>query len=376
MKEIRFFYDTLADLPSLAEQIKQTNTHIIGYLCSYVPEELILAAGFHPMRLFPSHLSILLADNHLQSYCCSPVKGILEDSLAGRLDFLYGIVFPQTCDTIQRLSDIWRLNSRYTFFADLIWPVKLNTVSSYEYVMDILKRFKQELETVSDKPVSDSDLKSAIKITNSIRDNISRLYQLKASFPETLASNDLYTIIKGSMIMDRTSVARHLPVIVKNLKKKIKLKKKKTMGHTGKRIIISGSMCDFPALVRTIETAGGFIVGDDFCTGQRWFDHQIETDHDPLAAIAQRYINRMSCPAKHTSLNTRKDQVLMLVENLKADGVVFLLTKFCDPHAFDYPYIKTVLDSKNIKNICIEIDDPGQGSGQISTRMETFIQMI
>ena len=52
------------------------------------------------------------ADAHLQAYSCSLVRGALEDALAGRLDFLDGaMVFPHTCDSIQRLSDIWRMNA-------------------------------------------------------------------------------------------------------------------------------------------------------------------------------------------------------------------------------------------------------------------------
>jgi len=31
---------------------------------------------------------------------------------------------------------------------------------------------------------------------------------------------------------------------------------------------------------------------------------------------------------------------------------VFLLLKFCDPHAFDYPYIKEMLDKENIPACC------------------------
>ena len=34
--------------------------------------------------------------------------------------------------------------------------------------------------------------------------------------------------------------------------------------------------------------------------------------------------------------------------NAGADGVIFILLKFCDPHAFDYPYIKALLDSAGI----------------------------
>ena len=55
---------------------------------------------------------------------------------------------------------------------------------------------------------------------------------------------------------------------------------------------------------------------------------------------------------------------------------IFMLLKFCDPHAFDYPYLKECLDREGIKNMLIEMDDQQQSLGQLSTRLETFIQMI
>ncbi|MDD5168269.1 MAG: 2-hydroxyacyl-CoA dehydratase, partial [Syntrophales bacterium] len=70
---------------------KASGKKIVGYVCSYTPEEIILAAGAHPMRLFGSKENIHLADSHLQSYCCSVVRGILEEGLSGRLDFLDGL---------------------------------------------------------------------------------------------------------------------------------------------------------------------------------------------------------------------------------------------------------------------------------------------
>src|SRR5512145_2094089 len=105
----------------------ETGRKIVGTVCSYAPEEIILAAGAHPVRLFGSGQKIRLAEAHLQSYCCSLVRGVLEDALADRLAFLDGIVFPHTCDSIQRLSDIWRLNVPGCFHLDAVLPVKLDT---------------------------------------------------------------------------------------------------------------------------------------------------------------------------------------------------------------------------------------------------------
>ena len=102
---------------------QQTGGKVVGTLCSYAPEELILAGGALAHRIVGGSGSISKADAHLQAYSCSLVRGALEDALDGRLDFLDGAVFPHTCDSIQRLSDIWRLNATTGFHLDAVLPV-------------------------------------------------------------------------------------------------------------------------------------------------------------------------------------------------------------------------------------------------------------
>ncbi len=136
----------------------QSGKKIVGTVCSYAPEELIHAAGALPVRLFGSDAAGSHADLHLQSYCCSLVRGILGDALAGRLNLLDGMVFPHTCDTIQRLSDVWRINLPQTFHSDVVLPVKLDTPSARQYLMDVLSKFVQELGVKLGHPVSDADL--------------------------------------------------------------------------------------------------------------------------------------------------------------------------------------------------------------------------
>lgn len=47
----------------------QSNGRVIGTLCTYAPEELLLAAGTLGFRVIGSRASIVRADAHLQTYC-------------------------------------------------------------------------------------------------------------------------------------------------------------------------------------------------------------------------------------------------------------------------------------------------------------------
>ena len=91
MEKITEFKNIITDPYAYCRKYKEeTGKKIVGYTCSYTPEEIIYAAGALPFRLFGTNEGIHLADANLQSYCCSLVRGILEEGLSGRLDFLAG----------------------------------------------------------------------------------------------------------------------------------------------------------------------------------------------------------------------------------------------------------------------------------------------
>ena len=56
--------------------------------------------------------------------------------------------------------------------------------------------------------------------------------------------------------------------------------------------------------------------------------------------------------------------------------MIFLYLKFCDPHSFDYPYLKGYLKDAGIPSMLLEIEDRLPPEGQILTRIETFTQML
>jgi benzoyl-CoA reductase subunit C len=351
---------------------QETGRKIVGYTCSYTPEEIIWAAGALPFRLFGTDEGIHRADMHLQSYCCSLVRGILEEGLSGRLDFLDGAVFPHTCDSIQRLSDIWRLNVTPQFHIDLVLPVKLGTTSARHYLIDILEKFKKDLERALGVKITDAALVDAVKTYNQIRTLMMRLYTLRSQKPEVLSGKDFHSIIKAAMIMDRQLFLQKLKEIVEQIEK---VPGSKTNRST-KRLVLSGSICSHPDIYNIIENAGGVVVWDDLCTGARYFEGILDEKAPPLEAIAQRYLDRAICPAKHVGLKDRGESLVQIVRKHQADGIVFLLLKFCDPHAFDYPYIKEMLDAENIPCMLLDMEEQLPSGGQLQTRFETFIQIL
>jgi bzd-type benzoyl-CoA reductase N subunit len=370
MKEL---YDVVGNPLAYARKLKETSgKKIIGYMCTYAPEELITAAGAHPLRLFGSNKNILLADGHLQSYCCSLVRGVLEDALGGDLNFLDAMIFPHTCDSVQRLSDIWRLNVPTGFHLDVVLPVKLDTESARVYLIETLGRFRNDLEKELQVKIADEDLKKAITLYNDIRKGLSQVYALKNQNPQAISGKDIYTLVRASMIMDRPAYLKIIQNVIKELEQSSGPAKK--VG--GKRLVLSGGICSHPDIYSVIEEAGGVVVGDDLCTGSRYFTGAIDIKGDPLAAIARRYWERINCPAKHQTNTSRAQNLLQIVKDSKASGVIFMLLKFCDPHAFDYPYLFSALDAAGISHLLLEVEDQPLAHGQLQTRLEAFLETL
>jgi len=371
MEILNKFIEVAANPAAYAAKVKASGRHVIGYYCSYTPEEIIHAAGMHPMRLFGSRGDTGIADRHLQAYCCSLVRRALAESLSGGLDYLSGTVFPHTCDSIQRLSDIWRLNTSHGFFADVVLPVKLTTESARRYMADVLDKFRKELESYFHLTISDEDLNASIRTYNAIRGSLKEIWELKSHNPGLLSGSDLSSIVRASMVMDRETLKDDLRSLLEELGEG------KSSGEAkGKRLMLVGNVCDHPDVYTLIERSGGQVVWDDLCTGSRYFEGMMEEGSDPISSIADRLFERQVCPAKHKSPTARGEHITAKAREHGVQGVVFLYLKFCDPHSFDYPYLREYLEKAGISSMLLEIEDRLPPEGQLLTRIETFTHML
>ncbi len=353
--------------------LKERQKTLLGYLCSYVPGELIAAAGLHPFRLYGTRRNIRLADAHLQGYCCSLARGVLEEALAGDFSFLSGVVFAHTCDTMQRLSDIWRIGGLSAFHTDLMVPVRLDGASSRKYLIEVLSRFKGELEKWQGRSIGDGELRAAIGLENDIRRRLGEIYDLKSRFPGIISGGDLFSLSKAAQLLARNELSSLLARLAAELKEKTK---GALPDGKSKRLVLAGGFCDQPEIWDAIAEAGGEVVGDDLCTGCRGVSTLVDEQGDPLEALADRYLGRPICPAKHRGLTGRGEDLLTLVREKEASGVIFLQLKFCDPHGFDYPCLLDCLKKAGIPSLLLELDCQSQAEGQIKTRIEAFLEMI
>ena len=348
----------------------KTGKRILGYFCTNTPEEMIQAAGFLPVRILSSRDTISLASRHLQSYSCSLVQSSLEAALRGDLSFLDGTVFPHTCDSIQRLSDIWVENLHLPFHWDLVLPVKLNTESARDYLIHELRRFKLGLEEFIGHSISDDELRAAIALFNQNRSLLREIYLLRTQHPGQISASDFFAIIKTATFIPKEDHNSRLGQLIPQLGKG------QLPRGDGVGLFLVGSVCDHSQIYNLLDSSGAYIVGDDLCTGWRYFSKDVSTPGDPIEALADRLIRKVPCPCKYNPEIDRGENLLQRVIDSGARGVVFILLKFCDPHAFDYPYLKEKLEKQEIPSLLLEIDPGGLPLGALETRVRAFVETL
>ncbi|MFQ5827164.1 MAG: 2-hydroxyacyl-CoA dehydratase, partial [Dehalococcoidia bacterium] len=174
----------------------------------------------------------------------------------------------------------------------------------------------------------------------------------------------------SSMVMDKEE---HNQLLIQALEEL----RARNGAKPGVRLMILGSENDDVELVRFIESLGGMVVIDELCTGGRYFLRKPVDGHgDPLAAIAAHYVDRPSnCPLKDVMERRRIPHIMQMVEEYRVQGVIYLLEKFCEPHGYDLPHLKSLFEQRGVPFLLLEVDLTVP-VGQFRTRIEAFLELV
>ncbi|MCK5557653.1 MAG: 2-hydroxyacyl-CoA dehydratase, partial [Candidatus Hydrogenedentes bacterium] len=370
-KQVEIFESVCADPYETARAAAEQGQEVAGYMCTYTPVELLHAAGYLPVRVLGRAGSITRADAHLQSFACSLARSSLDAALSGALDFLSLIVFSHTCDTLQNLAEIWKRNFPALTTVTISTPVRIGDGHEVVFFQQELERLRRLLETERGSEITDSSISASIRLYDEHRAMMRRLYALRRACPDRLSAGRMLSVVLSCFLMPIEKHRRLLAQLVRDVESA-----ETTETDARPRVFVVGSLCRSADYVSAIEDVGCLVVDDDLCTGSRAFAIEAVPDGDPINRLARMYLARTPCCAKHRpEFDVGKD-MLERREQCDADGVIFLLTKFCDPWAFDYPYLRETLEAGGIPSLLLEIEQHVPPTEQFKTRVGAFVEML
>ena len=367
-REINSTYPKTSQLLGL----KQSGKKVFGWLCTYVPEEIMHAAGILPIRIVGYSQETELDDGNAYLYVnnCSFSRSCLQLGLRGEYDYLDGVVGGSTCDGARRLFDLWRYYIGTPFHHVLTVPRKYTERAHQLYYHEVMQ-FKQHLEEFLGFKITEEALYKSIELYNESRRLLRELYDLRKLDNPPITGAETMEVLNASFRMPKEIFNEWLKGLLKEISES-------GNSHSGRaRLMITGSVLTNPEFIKSIEEQGGLVVTDELCTSTRYWGDPVVLDgaESLVGAIARRYLNNFPCARMFPS-DERFNRIIDFTRDFKVEGVVSQIVRYCVPYCHDLPLLTKRLKAEGIPTLALDVEFGSAGSGQIQTRVQAFLEML
>lgn len=355
------------------QEWKAEGKKVVGFFCSYVPEEILHAAGVLPVRLrAPGCEETTTADVYMSHLNCTFTRSCLQFALDGKYGFLDGVVFTNSCDHIRRVYDILReIRSKDFPFLHFISVPHKTSEELVAWYKDELGEFKENMERSLGVQITEASLSNAINVYNETRSLLRKLYQLRQGVSPPLTGSESLNVTLAGTSIPKEQYNQLLKRLLEELIER------ESISEYRARLMIAGSGgCDTPAYFQVMEDLGGLVVSDSLCFGSRYFWEPVETGGDLMLGLARSYLNRPSCPRMVDNVAERCDFVKQMVNDFKVDGVVFQRIRYCDIWGGQLLHLEEELKKSNIPMLSLEREYALGAVGQLKTRVQAFLERL
>ncbi len=372
------YHEALLD-PSLplvrAWKERNPGRKAVGVFPVYSPVEIVHAAGMLPVGLLGAgnQLEIAHADARFQSFICSIVKSTTEMALTGRLQVFDGLVYQGICDAARNLASVMARNLPAMRVEYLHLVQNLASPAAEDYLVGEYHRFQSAMEELSGQKVTDEALRQSITVYNGVRAAVNNLNELRAKSPHLISALECYLLARlGATLPPEDSV----PLLEAALEE---ARGRQARPKDRIRVVVQGSFCEVPPveLISSMEEAGCYILDDDLLLGWRCYEADVPTEGDPLRSLARAYLRSVRFSSvRHGLDQPRSTELVGKVKRLRADAVVYLAAKFCEPALLDYALFRQALERAGIPNLFLEFEEKMWLVDKPRNTIETFVESL
>jgi benzoyl-CoA reductase/2-hydroxyglutaryl-CoA dehydratase subunit BcrC/BadD/HgdB len=345
----------------------------VGYLCGYTPLELLNAAGVKHVRLFRggNPETVAHGEFYTQSIACDFSKSCIGafqggDPLHLALDKIYNF---HTCATMKRASEV----------IDQFVPTQMYSLpklrlepDSRKFFRDELLVFRSDLEELTGKKISDSDVHEQIVLRNKLRRVLKKFSELRKRITPVLTGRKYLDLVRGYYYLAPEELLQTYEHLYHQLRETPDRGKKPV------RVMMSGSIIadGDRRLIEIIEKGtGARVVVEDHCTGVRPFNHTIRETGDPFQALADGDLDQAPC-ARMKPIEDSVELSTQLAQEYDVEGVVYVSLKFCACYGIPQKLFIEAFQKLGVPVLALSGDYSQSDQGQLTTRVEAFIDVL
>ncbi len=358
--------DPAAQLKEAAAQGRKA----IGVLPYFCPEELAYAAGMLPFGLWGAQTQISQAKRYFPAFYCSLAQTTLEMGLRGELDALSGIMIPISCDTLKGMAVNWKYGVGEKVPVVNVCFGLNRRVGAEAYNLAQLRRILRQLEGLAGRNVAPEEIAAAIAVYNENRAVCLRFAALAGAHPELVTPAARSAVLKAGYFMDR---AEH-SALVGQINDLLALAPEQPW--KGLRLVTTGILADMPELLKILEDNRIAVVADQVAHESVSNRTPTPVTDDPLLGMAQRLDRLEGCSVLFDPGKQRGRELVRLAQDAHADGVLWVMAKFCDPEEYDFVPVRRMLDKAGIPVLSVEVDQQMVNFEQARSAVETFADIL
>lgn len=353
---------------------------VFGTFCVYVPEEIVVAAGGIMVGLCGgADFSVPIAEQILPRNLCALIKSAFGFKIGAICPYFQAadlIIGETTCDGKKKT---WEILDEYipTYVMDL--PNSRSPADRALWISE-LKRFLEKVQEVTGNTVTPEKLAEATALINRKRAALERLFELRRARPSPISGLDALLVVQISFYDDPARFTQKTNELCDELEERVRAGKGVAPAQA-KRVLYAGTPMPIPfwTIPWLIESTGAVVVAEESCTGSRLLaggETVIPEDglEGQIAAIADRQL-QTNC-ACFTPNDARIEDILRMVREYEADGVVHFSLSFCQPYNLEGVRVQKALQKAGVPVLLLEGDYSQEQVGQLKTRIEAFIETL
>lgn len=370
MRELEILKNIAAAPRAQLDKAIAEGKKVIGVMPYFCAEELVYAAGMLPFGLWGAQMQASESKRYFPAFICSILHTTLEMGLKGQLNELSGIMIPISCDSLKGMGANWQYGVKTVPVINVAYAQNRKIAAGDEFSLSQLKRVKAELEAICGHEISDESIAAAVEVYNANRAAICAFTAAVGAKPGLISAAERSAAIKAGYFMDR---AEHT-ALLESLTAQITAAP--APEFKGLKIVTTGIIADCPQLLEIFDENGLAIVADQIAQESVDARYPTPVTEDPMLGIAQRYGKIEGCSVLYDPVKERGHQLVDIAKESGADGVIWVMTKFCDPEEFDYVPVKRMLDKAGIPVLAVEIDQQMVNFEQAANAVLTFSEML
>ena len=383
LKHLIYFENLLQDAHNeLVTRAVSEGKHALGYNCYYIPEVLLNLPGCFSSRLrAPRCVSTDVASYYMTTRNCPYVRSILERGIEGGYNYLDALFGAESCAAMERMQEHFSLinpvkNDR--FFVTIIDPPMKGDANNLEYYKAQLKlKVVDKLRDELGVDVSEAAMLKAVEDHNEISRLVTEIGDYRKLDNPPITGYEFHVIQLVTQVCPHQLIKPYLEETLEELK----TREPEPKFPFRARVALVGSEVDDPDFTKLIETCGAMVVADRYCFGSFPSREQIviEAGESAFDAICRHYLHWNQCARfmDGMKIDQRHSEVKRLVDEYRADGVIYENMKFCEFWSYEKVLASHIfVNELHIPCCTIEKEYALGAVGQLRTRFQAFIESL